>query len=291
VITFSQLGHYGRLGNQLFQFAMLKSVALERGYQLKIPNPDNIIFQNQNCYLNKFNISCDYLTEEDLNNIRYRFIEPNHSSFYPEVFSAKDGTDFHGFFQNYIYFAKHIDVIRNEFKLKEDIRDKAAEYLNTIKDSDAEIVSIHVRRGDNLDGTNPEYANFYGLNDILTENSHYGRYIYPALDIFKNKNVKYLIFSGGSRKGDKHNQSDIEWCKLNFKQDNVIFCEGNTDIVDFEIMRQCDHNITCHMSSFGWWAALLNDNPDKIVVAPKSYTVPSDGREKWGFYPKSWKRI
>jgi hypothetical protein len=274
LITFGQLGRHGRLGNQLFQYAMIKSVALERGYQLKIPNPDDITFQNQNCYLNKFNINCEYLTEEDLNNIRYKFIESNHSSFYPEVFSAKDGTDFHGYFQNY-----------------KKIRDKAAEYLSMVKHGDTEIVSIHVRRGDNLDGTNPEYANFYGIDDVLTKDSYYGKYIYPALDTFKHKDVKFLIFSGGSRKGDKHNQSDIEWCKSNFKQDNIIFCEGNTDIVDFEIMRQCDHNIICHMSSFGWWAALLNDNPDKIVIAPKSYTVPADGRERWGFYPKTWKLI
>jgi hypothetical protein len=290
LITFSQLGKYGRLGNQLFQYAMIKSVAIETGYELKIPNPEQITFQNQKCYLNKFNLSCDYLTEKDINNIQYKFIEPNHASFWPEVFSIKDNTDFHGFFQNYNYFAKHVDAIRNEFKLKESIVEEARNYIESIKD-DSEIVSIHVRRGDNSDGTNPEYANFYGQDDVLTEDSEYGKYLYPALELFSNKNVKFLVFSGGSRKGDAHNQSDIEWCKSNFKQDNIIFCEGNSDIVDFEIMRQCDHNITCHMTSFGWWAALLNDNPDKIVVAPKSYAIPPDGRERWGFYPKTWRLI
>ena len=64
-----------------------------------IPNPDNIIFHNQNCYLNKFNISCDYLSDGDLKSIKHRFVEPNHCSFWPQVFSAKDNTDFLGFFQ------------------------------------------------------------------------------------------------------------------------------------------------------------------------------------------------
>ena len=290
MITFSQLGKYGRLGNQLFQYAMIKSVAIERGYQLKIPNPEQIIFQNQKCYLNKFNLSCDYLTDKDLSQIQHKFIEPNHAIFWPEVFSAKDNTDFYGFFQNYNYFAKHIDVIRNEFRLNQSIVEEASNYIENIKDG-TEIVSIHVRRGDNSDGTNPEYVNFYGQGDILTKDSDYGKYLYPALELFSNKNVKFLVFSGGSRKGDGHNQTDIEWCKSNFKQDNIIFCEGNSDIVDFEIMRQCDHNITCHMTSFGWWAALLNDNPNKIVVASKNYAIPPDGRERWGFYPKTWRLI
>ena len=290
MITFSQLGKYGRLGNQLFQYAMIKSVAIERGYQLKIPNPEQIIFQNQKCYLNKFNLSCDYLTDKDLSQIQHKFVEPNHAIFWPEVFSAKDNTDFYGFFQNYNYFAKHIDVIRNEFRLNQSIVEEASNYIENIKDG-TEIVSIHVRRGDNSDGTNPEYVNFYGQGDILTKDSDYGKYLYPALELFLNKNVKFLVFSGGSRKGDGHNQTDIEWCKSNFKQDNIIFCEGNSDIVDFEIMRQCDHNITCHMTSFGWWAALLNDNPNKIVVASKNYAIPPDGRERWGFYPKTWRLI
>jgi hypothetical protein len=45
------------------------------------------------------------------------------------------------------------------------------------------------------------------------------------------------------------------------------------------------------MTSFGWWAALLNKNPDKIVIAPKGYSVPDDGRAHNGFYPPSWRII
>lgn len=293
MITFSQLGNYGRLGNQLFQYAMLKSVSIETGYQIKIPNPSDIVFHNQNCYLDKFNIDCDYLSDRDLRSINNRFVEPNHSSFWPEVFSVKDNTDFFGFFQNYNYFSKHFDIIKRDLTLNKDIQDQAEEYISSIKDCDnrdSEIVSIHVRRGDNTDNTNPEYSNFYGRDDLFSKDSEYGRYLYSALEEFDNKNVKFLVFSGGSRKGDGHNQTDLEWCKSNLNFNNFYFCEGNSDIVDFEIMRRCDHNITCHMTSFGWWSALLNDNPNKIVVAPRSYSIPPDGREIWGFYPKSWRK-
>jgi len=39
MITFLELGSFGRLGNQLFQYAALKSLGLENGYEAKIPNP------------------------------------------------------------------------------------------------------------------------------------------------------------------------------------------------------------------------------------------------------------
>jgi len=249
-------------------------------------------WHGQKCQLKHFNLKCEYLTPEDFPQIKQRFHEHNHAKFYPELFTVPEDTDFYGYFQNYQYFAPHEDQIRQEFSLSEDICEEAAQCmdkLRNIDDSTAQIVSVHMRRGDNTDGDNPESANFYGDGDALTKDSDFGNYFYRALDHFKEKNVKFLVFSGGSKKKD--NQSDIEWCKSNFNGDNIYYCEGNRDIVDFEIMRQCDHNIACHMTSFGWWAAFLNDNPDKIVIAPKNYTVPDDGRQQQGFYPPDWRII
>jgi len=294
MVTFTELGRLGRLGNQLFQYAALKSISLEKGCKIKIPNPQKMEWQNQKCYLGKFNLECEYLDPQDYSHIQYRFQEADHTQFYSEVFGAPDNTDFVGYFQNYRYFSKYEDIIRKEFTLNDSIKKKASDYLDNIRklgESDCDIVSVHMRRGDNVDGTNPEYSNFYGKGDVLSKDSAFGKYFYSALDQFKDKNVKFLVFSGGSRKGGVHNQSDIEWCKANFYGDNIYYCEGNEDIVDFEIMRQCDHNITCHMTSFGWWAAFLNENPDKIVVAPHNYSVPDDGRAEKGFYPPRWRII
>jgi len=294
MVTFTQLGRLGRLGNQLFQYAALRAISLEKGYKIKIPDPANMEWQNQKCYLNCFNLECEYLQLDDYSRIEHRFREPDHTQFYSEVFGAPDNTDFVGYFQNYRYFSKHEEQIREELVLEDSIKDRATAYLDKIRklgDSNTEIVSVHIRRCDVVDGTNPAHSNFYGDGDILSKDSAYGKYFYRALQIFDGRNVKFLVFSGGSRKGDTHNQSDIEWCKSNFKGENIYYCTGNQDIVDFEIMRQCDHNIACHMTSFGWWAAFLNDNPDKIVVAPHNYTVPDDGRAERGFYPPTWRII
>ena len=294
MITFTQLGRYGRLGNQLFQYAVLKSVALERGLSVKIPDPETMIWQNQKCYLRHFNLECDYLDPVDYSKIKYRFQELDHARFYSEVFNVSDYTDLYGFFQNYQYFSKYEKQISKELNLKNHIKELAKNYINNIRnmgDSTAEIVSVHMRRGDSCDGTHPEFMNFFGEGDILTKESNFGKYFFRALEQFSGKNVKFLVFSGGSRLGDKHNQSDIDWCKDNFQGDNIYYSEGNTDLVDFEIMRQCDHNITSHMTSFGWWAAFLNDNPEKIVTAPQNYSIPDDGRVSRGFYPPQWSII
>jgi len=294
MITFSHLGQLGRLGNQLFQYAALKSVGLKTNYEVKIPDPSGVHWQGQNCLLGEFSLECGFLKEGDMQKIQRRFAEPTTDQYYSEVFDIPDDTDLYGFFQNYRYFREHEVQLRKEFKLSENISTQAKEYLQKIiddGDSDAEIVSVHMRRGDNTDGTNPIYSNFYGENDILTKESTYGQYFYKALEHFSGKNVKYLVFSGGSRKGDNSNLTDIEWCEKNFNGENIYYSRDNSDIVDFEIMRMCSHNIACHMTSFGWWAAFLNDNPDKIVVAPKNYTVPDDGRAGQGFYPSNWSII
>ena len=293
MITFTQLGRLGRLGNQLFQYAVVRAISLERGYELKIPNfySEGITWQNQECQLNNFNIECSFLEPQDFYKINNRYDEHNHAIFYHDVFNVPDNTDLHGYFQNYQYFSKYEKEIRCDFKLREDLEEHAKEYIESLKKNNEQIVSVHFRRGDNSDGTNSEYNNYYGQDGKLSKDSIFGKYFYEALEAFHGENFKFLVFSGGSRKGTSHNQADIDWCKKNLDNDKFLFCEGNSDMQDFAIMKNCDHNLTTHMTSFGWWAAFLNENPDKIVIAPKNYSVPDDGRVKYGFYPKTWKII
>ena len=84
------------------------------------------------------------------------------------------------------------------------------------------------------------------------------------------------------------NSDDIAWCKQFFGEDGFIFSEGQDQIDDYARIMSCDHNILSHASSFGWWAAYVNPNPNKIVVAPEWYhpDEPTLKREK--FYPNSY---
>tara|TARA_Y100000310_G_scaffold58855_1_gene54177 strand:+ start:65 stop:925 length:861 start_codon:yes stop_codon:yes gene_type:complete len=284
------LGNYGRMGNQLFQYAVTKAVSLERGYKLKIPNPEKIVHLNQKCQLDQFNIKCDFLEDSDISKIKYRFKEPDHADFYPQVFDVRDDTDLFGYFQNYRYFSKYEKEIRHDLKLNTELEEKAKDYVASFKKNGEQIVSIHFRRGDNTDGTY-HYPLLHGEDGLFSTKSVHGQYITKALEYFSDKKTKYMVFSGGSQKGMVHNQSDIDWCKQNLKGERFVFCEGKSDMEDFAIMKNCDHNIISHMTSFGWWAALLNENLDKVTIAPQNYTVPDDGRVQRGFYPNTWRII
>ena len=287
MITFSQLGALGRLGNQLYQYAAAKAVSLKTGNVLKIPNPDYMKWHGQNCLLNNFKIECEFLELSEYQNIKGRFVEPNHMGYYPEVFQVPPDTDLYGFFQSAHYFQDCEEQIRKEFALLDHLEREASEYMNELKKDGHEIVSLHVRRGDNTDGTNPSLGHYYGENDVFSEDSIFGKYFEAAKRKFEGKKVKYLIFTGGSREQET-NEKDIEWCKKNISGENILYCEGKSDIIDFAIMKACDHNITCHNTSFGWWAAYLNKNEEKIVVAPKSYFVEDPSLTREGQNPKDW---
>lgn len=295
MITFSQLGNFGRLGNQMFQYSMVRAVSLERGYKLKIPNPSEVVCQNQVCQLSEFNIKCDFLNSEDVSKLRHRFVEPNHSDFWPQVFWSKDNTDFYGYFQNYLYFAKYEKQIREDFRFNKQLQQFASDYVNSLKNNNEQIVSVHFRRGDNVDGTFGRHSgiidNYFGKDGGFDKTSFFGDYLFKAIEKY-DQNCKFLVFSGGTWNGMEHNQGDIQWCKENIKDDRFIFCEGNNDLEDFAIMTNCDHNIVSHSTSFGYWSALLNDNPNKVIVAPKKYVPPDgDGRVQRGFYPPNWIKI
>ena len=76
MITFLELGRWGRLGNQLFQYAALKSLSIDKGYEIKLPkNLYNHSWHGQKCLLTEFNLECEYLNEND--KILYQYHEPD----------------------------------------------------------------------------------------------------------------------------------------------------------------------------------------------------------------------
>lgn len=278
MITFRELGNYGRLGNQLFQYAILKSVSLKTGYRITLPTDTfEKVWHGQKCLLNNFKLpSCSFSDEQ----ISYNYAEKYPRHYDDEIYKISPNTNLHGFFQNPKYYIDIQDEIRKEFEFKDDIKKVVDDYLSKF---DSPTVSLHLRRGDACDGTNPVDSNW--VNDF-SENSLINRYYTTALKQIP-KNSKILLFTGGSRFGD--NKSDIEWCKEKFNDDRIFFVDGLSDIESFAVMSSCDYNITSFASTYSWWASFLNRNQN--IIAPKIYYPTMQNIKSEDVYPNKWNLI
>ena len=291
MITFMSLGERGRLGNQLFQYAALKSLGIKKNYEVKIPPPLSKEWHGQRCMLDQFNIYCSFLYDANFEDILYSYKEPYYITFDPNFFSIPDHLNIDRFFQSTLYFEGVEEEIKRELTPKDDLLLEGKEEIAKIKrDTGYNIVSLHLRRGDNTDQSNPcaELNDMYGKDGDFSIDSFYGIYLREAMKKFVGKRVRFLIFTGGARFSDD-NHSDVEWCKRNLRGDDFLYSEGQSSMQDFCRIMSCDHNIISHVSSFGWWAAYQNTNNEKIVVAPKNYHPDHDNfTHRKGFYPKDW---
>jgi hypothetical protein len=286
MITFHKLGQMGRLGNQLFQYAALRGLSLKNGYEVAIPNPQTMDWHGQTSLLDQFNIEAVYLNDDNISQIQYMYSEPSWQKYDPTFFEIPDGSTIEGFFQSTFYFEEFEEQIKKELTPKSELVERNKEFINKIKSENEgyEIVSVHVRRGDNM--TNGQT----GLIQAFEPGGMYEQYFNNAKKVFDGKKVKFLIFTGGQR-FNEDNSTDVEWCKNFFNGDEFLFSEGQPQIDDFCRIMLCDHNILSHVSSFGWWAAYVNPNPNKIVVAPEYYHPDETGLKRDKFYPKEFTQV
>ena len=268
MITNLNIGKDGRLGNQLYQYAALKSLSLENNYECVLPEINNTIWHGQVCLLQNFNLKCKF---EDTILIDNYYQEKSISDFDKNFFDISDNTSIRGFFQNKKYFEKYKDIICNELKTNDIFQSEADEILKQYRDkfSDYEFVSLHIRRGDNLNVNSEMGKRLFGGVDYLDYNSMFGRYIKLAIDKFKNKKVKFFVFTGGNR--DNNDEADNQWIRKSFDSDNFISLCTNDPLIDYTLISKCDHNILSHVTTFGWWAAYVNENSEKLMIAPKNY--------------------
>ncbi|MFZ4796009.1 MAG: alpha-1,2-fucosyltransferase [Bacteroidia bacterium] len=255
-ISFNKLGNYGRLGNQMFQYAMLRSVGLKNNYDIVIPRG--------NYDLLNFNIHKKFV-----NNINQKnYYEEKYFHYNESIFNSDDSTDFVGYFQSEKYFLPIKNIILDEFIFKKDIIDKCDKIINNIKEKYKiqNIVSIHVRRGDYL--LSPQSHPLCNL-----------KYYIENMKFFMRCSKSYfIIFS-----------DDINWCKRNFIFSNIIYSEGNNNFEDMCLMSKCDHNIIAN-SSYSWWGAYLNKNTNKIIKYPEKWFGPLGPQDTQDLIPNDWKR-
>jgi len=277
----------GGLGNQLFQYALGKKLSVIRNESFKLDISgyvQRIKTDTPRKYsLDAFNIKADIASDLEIKNIKYpfgiiskgwrffsfKFLRIHNIGYIPSILSAKKKY-IDGYWQSYKYLGPIRNILLEEFTLRESIENKYKELLNQINNNST---SIHIRRGDLVSNakTKAEYHTF-GIE-----------YYEEAIKIISKEtsNPTFFVFS-----------DDIEWAKQNLKIDLPIVFVSNPQIKDYEeliIMSRCKNNIIAN-STFSFWSAWLNQNPNKIVIAPKQWTTKKTSDEL-DVLPKEWIQI
>lgn len=268
----------GGLGNQMFQYATARclshkyntNLALNTEYFYNTPKKD----VKRPYQLNVFNINKNIETETKVNPVM-KLLQRVFLKFFGDkiqisianlILKIKLPVYLNGYFQNEKYFLDIREILLKEFTLNKEINEETKKIKERIEKSEA--VCLNVRRGDYL---RPDYLKIYGICSM--------EYYAEALKYIKQRveNPLVCIFS-----------DDPEWVKKEFKIDNVLFTDNRT-ISDYEqmyLMSLCKHNIIAN-SSFSWWGAWLNQNPNKIVIGPKQWLV-NKSSEELDIMPKDW---
>ncbi|WP_221391800.1 alpha-1,2-fucosyltransferase [Dyadobacter sp. NIV53] len=282
------------LGNQLFQYAIARSMALKQNTSLYLDlryyNHTYATDTFRSFKLNKFNINFDLLDESPaliyLSKSTklfpnrsfppfFKLVRDKQSTFEPEVLSAKSMfTYLSGFWQTEKYFRDIKETLQKELTLKSVETEQFKVYKKQIQAENCPV-SLHIRRGDYVNNT--QFNNQFGFIGL--------DYYRNAIKFFKEKSpdCKFFVFS-----------DDLEWVKenLNSGQD-FIFVENtgeNSDLEDLMLMRACHHHIIAN-SSFSWWGAWLNPKEDKIVIAPARWYNNLPDLNTNDLVPENWIRL
>ncbi len=269
----------GRLGNQMFGFALYRQL-VKMGKEVYVDflhEPLINFFDFQYNVIDKAT-ALEYLKDREHRNIIKRWeyrIFPQRCRCYEEkatgVFDKNvlrlDDVYLNGYWQSERYFADAAEEVRQMYRFPNLFNDYQKKMLDEIESRQS--VSLHIRRGDYL-----EHPELYGT--ITME------YYVRAMEYIQERkeNVCFYIFT-----------NDIPWARQNFKGENIFVIEDSgdsiTDNLDMTLMAACKDNILAN-SSFSWWGAWLNQNQDKIVIAPKEWEVNRSTRDIWC---KGWLRM
>ncbi len=258
----------GGLGNQMFQYAAGRALALKTGLPLVL---DRRYYRREREYgyaLNAFKLADVPLNAERLppllrgRPLAYwiwrlarrepRLLRQKGSGFDPAIAAICAPSWIDGYFQSERYFTAQAATIRAELTPISPLDAENARWHAEIK-AESRAVSLHVRRGDYV--SNSKATARHG---ICTPD-YYAR----ALDYVAQKMESDPIIYAFS--------DDPAWVRENLKLPAEIRVVGHNDssrnIEDLRLMNACRHHIIAN-SSFSWWGAWLNPRADKIVTAP-----------------------
>jgi len=249
----------GGLSNQLFQYAAGLRLAHKWNAELKLELSFYEHHLNTPYVLNEFNVKENLATAEDV--LHLAKITPNNSLgregnstqiFRPEVLDYPDNVYLRGCWESEKYFADIAGILRHDFTLKNPLSESARRWKEKILSCECSV-SMHVRHGDFF--YSPRFTKQLLFEIIPLD------YYYECINRLKQQYKKFTLFVFSN---------DLSWCKKNFRTDiqtEFVEGEGLKAFEELHLMSLCKHNIIAN-STFSWWGAWLNQNPDKKVFVP-----------------------
>ena len=271
---------YGRLGNQLFQYAAGRALSLRLGVGLCLDTRHYRGKSRNDLAINHFSVVAEQCARlppfgsglrRRLGHLRKTpfsiYEQQEHLLLDKEYFNQPDWTYLRGSFQSERYFTDHATAIRQDLR----IRSATSAANRRIADAIATTcaVSVHIRRGD--------YIGNVQLGILTLE------YYYAAMRRMNERLAEeptFFLFS-----------DDPQWVTDNLRPSapHVVVHQRGPAYEDLRLMSLCKHHIIAN-SSFSWWGAWLNPSCEKIVIGPKRWT--SDPRDTMSErVPSEWLRV
>ncbi len=283
----------GGLGNQLFQYAAARAVALRSEAELLLDLSWFATASDRQFALAPLCISARILEGVPPEGVGARFFRKvlhriakrtdeswqgrpifreKHYHFDPAMLDVRAPVCLDGYFQSEKYFLDYREQIASELRVATHPGDLAQEILARMRVHDA--ICVHVRRGDYV--ANSSTKAFHGVCSM--------DYYYQGLRIVSEglQNPHCYVFS-----------DDPEWVRANFSPAfpvSIVDIHGPHEAhEDLRLMAACKHFVIAN-SSLSWWGAWLGSHPQKRVVAPKDW-FQSDANDPKDLIPDHWVRI
>jgi len=290
----------GGLGNQMFQYAAARRLALRHGTDVAF---DDSYFKQcppgdtpRVYMLHRLSVVARFATATEVAEmggaakslwkrvlvgmrraaglVRHppqQFREP-YARFCPEVLHLPDDVYLIGYWHAEQYFADVAETIRAELMVRTTLTGRNLESAQRI--SDCESVAVHFRRGDYVSS-----AKTMAFHGVFSPD-----YYQMALDALQSRvnRPRLFVFS-----------DDPQWVRQHVKFsvpfEVVDHNPPGQEHEDLRLMSLCRHAIIAN-SSFSWWGAWLNSNPDKVVIAPRRWFA-DERMNSSDLIPPNWLRV
>lgn len=262
-ISFPMLGHWGRLGNQLWQIASTVGLARRLGM--------TPVFPEDWAYRRWFSLPDEM------------FGDSGSADVYADVAASKISPANPAYLQDFGLWRDSYDEVRALLMPSVDAQDYALALYTEFFRLERPVLSVHVRRGDNvIDPGIPDKWRYHPLRPT----SYYSQ----AMDLAREGCKSVAIFS-----------DDPTWCEVQLeadwyqrgiprpKENEPGYDLPPMDWVDLVLMTHCDRHVLSN-STFGWWGAMLSADPEPIYPWPW-YGEALANEPAHLMFPRSWRRL